>query len=39
MISLKEEVGSVADQCRKDETKKMVNLIEVRFALARCTPC
>jgi hypothetical protein len=26
---LKEEVRSVADQCRKDETKKMVNLIEV----------
>ena len=26
---LKEEVGVVADQCRKDETKKMVNLIEV----------
>jgi hypothetical protein len=33
MISLKEEVGSVADQCRKDETKKMVNLIEVSFLL------
>lgn len=33
MISLKEEVGSVADQCRKDETKKMVNLIEVGFLL------
>lgn len=35
---LKEEVGSVADQCRKDETKKMVNLIEVRtkFLLAIC---
>jgi protein SEY1 len=30
--SLKEEMGSVADQCRKDETKKMVNLIEVSFA-------
>ncbi|KAK7005902.1 RHD3/Sey1 [Favolaschia claudopus] len=28
MVSLKEEVKSVADQCRKDETKKMVNLIE-----------
>jgi hypothetical protein len=27
---LQEEVGVVADQCRKDETKKMVNLIEVR---------
>jgi protein SEY1 len=26
---LKEEVRSVADQCRKDETKKMLNLIEV----------
>ena len=26
---LKEEVGLVGDQCRKDETKKMVNLIEV----------
>ncbi|EGN99918.1 hypothetical protein SERLA73DRAFT_180234 [Serpula lacrymans var. lacrymans S7.3] len=25
---LREEVGIVADQCRKDETKKMVNLIE-----------
>ncbi|KAJ6498856.1 RHD3/Sey1 [Mycena sanguinolenta] len=31
MISLKEEVGHVADQCRKDETKKMVNLIERNF--------
>ena len=27
--SLKEEVGVVADQCRKDETKKMLNQIEV----------
>lgn len=26
---LREEVGSVADQCRKDETKKMINSIEV----------
>lgn len=26
---LREEVQSVADQCRKDETKKMVNTIEV----------
>jgi len=25
-----EEIQSVADQCRKDETKKMVNVIEVR---------
>ena len=30
---LKEEVQSVADQCRKDETKKMVNVIEVRSYL------
>lgn len=29
--SLREEIGNVADQCRKDETKKMVNLIEVSF--------
>ena len=29
MELLKEEVGQVADQCRKDETKKMINLIEV----------
>ncbi|KAF5375608.1 hypothetical protein D9757_008542 [Collybiopsis confluens] len=28
---LKEEVKIVADQCRKDETKKMVNLIERNF--------
>ncbi|KAJ3788088.1 RHD3/Sey1 [Lentinula aff. detonsa] len=28
---LKEEVKSVADQCRKDETKKMVNAIERNF--------
>lgn len=27
---LREEARSVADQCRKDETKKMVNVIEVR---------
>lgn len=26
---LEEEVSSVSDQCRKDETKKMVNMIEV----------
>jgi protein SEY1 len=26
---LRVEVRSVADQCRKDETKKMINLIEV----------
>lgn len=25
---LKEEIGVVADQCRKDETKKMLNQIE-----------
>jgi hypothetical protein len=30
MAALAEEVGSVADQCRRDETKKMVNQIEVR---------
>ncbi|THU96755.1 root hair defective 3 GTP-binding protein [Dendrothele bispora CBS 962.96] len=28
LVLLKEEVRSVADQCRKDETKKMVNQIE-----------
>lgn len=28
---LREEMRSVADQCRKDETKKMVNVIEVRL--------
>ncbi|KAL1680469.1 RHD3/Sey1 [Schizophyllum commune] len=28
---LKEEVRSVADQCRKDETKKMINQIERNF--------
>ncbi|KIY50144.1 root hair defective 3 GTP-binding protein [Fistulina hepatica ATCC 64428] len=28
---LDEEICSVADQCRKDETKKMVNLIERNF--------
>ena len=27
---LREEIGSVSDQCRADETKKMVNTIEVR---------
>ena len=27
---LKDEVRQVADQCRKDETKKMINSIEVR---------
>lgn len=27
---LREEVQSVADQCRRDETKKMINAIEVR---------
>ncbi|KAF7305921.1 Protein SEY1 [Mycena chlorophos] len=31
LVSLKEEVRSVADQCRKDETKKMVNQIERTF--------
>jgi hypothetical protein len=28
---LKEEAGLIADQCRKDETKKMINLIERNF--------
>ena len=28
---LKEETRGVTDQCRKDETKKIVNQIEVRF--------
>ena len=28
-LLLKEEMRSVADQCRKDETKKMINAIEV----------
>lgn len=28
---LKEEIRGVADQCRKDETKKMINAIEVCF--------
>ena len=35
MESLKEEITHVADQCRKDETKKMVNLIEVRLLWMR----
>lgn len=26
---IKEEIRGVADQCRKDETKKMINQIEV----------
>ena len=30
---LRDEARSVADQCRKDETKKMVNVIEVRHSL------
>ncbi|KAG6850134.1 Dynamin-like GTPase that mediates homotypic ER fusion [Arthromyces matolae] len=29
--SLEEDVRAVADQCRKDETKKMINLIERNF--------
>lgn len=32
---LREEVRSVADQLRKDETKKMVNTIEVGDGVAR----
>ncbi|PBK95569.1 protein SEY1 [Armillaria gallica] len=31
MELLKEEMGLVGDQCRKDETKKMVNMIERNF--------
>ena len=31
---LREEARTVADQCRKDETKKMVNVIEVRRSTA-----
>lgn len=31
---LMEDVKSVADQCRADETKKMVNSIEVRYVLS-----
>ncbi|KAF8893469.1 root hair defective 3 GTP-binding protein-domain-containing protein [Infundibulicybe gibba] len=31
LLLLQEEVKSVADQCRRDETKKMVNLIERNF--------
>lgn len=31
LMSLKEDVKAVADQCRKDETKKMLNLIEKNF--------
>ncbi|KAJ7693445.1 RHD3/Sey1 [Mycena rosella] len=31
MAALAEEVGAVADQCRRDETKKMVNHIERNF--------
>ena len=34
--SLKEEISNVADQCRKDETKKMVNLIEVYHLRIAC---
>ena len=35
---LREEARIVAEQCRKDETKKMVNVIEVRM-IARSTAC
>ncbi|EIW83198.1 root hair defective 3 GTP-binding protein [Coniophora puteana RWD-64-598 SS2] len=31
LVLLQEEVANVGDQCRKDETKKMVNLIERNF--------
>lgn len=33
---LREEMGIVADQCRADETKKMINSIEVRCRNASC---
>ncbi|KAF8056076.1 root hair defective 3 GTP-binding protein-domain-containing protein [Lyophyllum atratum] len=36
--SLKEEVRAVADWCRKDETKKMLNLIEKNFKKAITEP-
>ncbi|KAK0448843.1 RHD3/Sey1 [Armillaria borealis] len=36
MELLKEEMGLVGDQCRKDETKKMVNMIEVKHDLPLC---
>lgn len=36
---LRDEARSVADQCRKDETKKMVNVIEVRHSLCFCVNC
>jgi hypothetical protein len=31
---LRDEVRQVADQCRKDETKKMINSIEVRRSIS-----
>ena len=31
-----EEIQLVADQCRKDETKKMVNVIEVSVLVREC---
>lgn len=31
---LREEIANVAEVFRKDETKKMVNLIEVRFVVS-----
>jgi hypothetical protein len=36
---LKEEMKSVADTCRKDETKKMVNLIEVSERVGQRVEC
>jgi len=30
---LKEDITLIADQCRSDETKKMVNVIEVSFII------
>lgn len=37
--ALKDEVRIVADQCRKDETKKMVNLIEVSVNVVTLLDC
>jgi hypothetical protein len=33
---LQEEIRSVADQCRRDETKKMINAIEVSAVTCSC---
>lgn len=39
MDMLKEEMTHVADQCRRDETKKMVNLIEVSMSAILMLAC